>query len=353
MPFSGGRKPRGGWEENMTVASMTADRRFFPGIQALRAVAATLVVIEHSAYVANDYPLLESISIIPHFYYGRIGVILFFAISGFVIALQRRKPVGEFIAHRLLRIYPSYWIALALEAFCFAVLGRSISATAASLLLYPSASDSSLTTIPYWTLAFEMTFYALAAVAFWGRLSDRTLTIIAIVWIAAVNLFPGNVGAYAFPGPMIFLSPAVQVFPMGLICGIHFEALRRFGRWPYALLTIAAYVASFPFAELSVPKLLTLGISASCLVLAVADLGQSRIVKWLGDASYGIYLVHFPVIVAVSSIAPLRFPWLLVIGMICGTLFGRFDHWLYEWLKAKTSLRRGRNLRQGEVIDRR
>jgi exopolysaccharide production protein ExoZ len=308
---------------------MVEPRRFFPGIHALRFLAATLVVIEHSAYIANDYPLLLSITVIPHFSYGRVGVILFFAISGFVIALQRTKPVGEFIAHRVLRIYPSYWIALALEAVCFAALGKPIGATAASLLLYPSTGESSLTTIPYWTLAFEMTFYALAAVAFWRRLSDRSLTLIAVVWIAAVNLFPGNV-AYAFPGPMILLSPAVQVFPMGLICGIHFETLRRVGRWPYAVGAIIAYIASFPFAELSAWKLLTLGISASCLILAVADLGKSRIVKWLGDASYGIYLVHFPVIVAVSSIAALRFPWLLIIGMACGIAYGRFDYRLYR-----------------------
>jgi exopolysaccharide production protein ExoZ len=337
----------------MTVASTTADRRYFPGIQALRAVAATLVVIEHSAYVANDYPLLLSITVIPNFSYGRIGVILFFAISGFVIALQRRKPVGEFVVHRLLRIYPSYWIALALEAVCFAVMGKPIGATAASLLLYPSADDSGLTTIPYWTLAFEVTFYALAAVAFWRRLSDRTLTIIAVVWIAAVDFFPGNAGAYAFPGPMILLSPAVQVFPMGLICGIHFEALRRAGRWPYVAGAIIAYAAGVPFAELSSIKILMLGISAACLIIAVADAGESRIVKWLGDASYGIYLVHFPAMIAVSSLVQLRFPWLLAIGMVCGTMFGRFDHWLYEWLKVKTSLRRGRNLRQGEAIDRR
>jgi peptidoglycan/LPS O-acetylase OafA/YrhL len=84
---------------------------FFPGIHALRAVAATLVVIQHAAYVANDYFVFGYDIDNDYFIYGRVGVILFFAISGFVIALQRTKPVGVFIVHRLLRIYPNYWLA--------------------------------------------------------------------------------------------------------------------------------------------------------------------------------------------------------------------------------------------------
>jgi exopolysaccharide production protein ExoZ len=54
------------------------------------------------------------------------------------------------------------------------------------------------------------------------RLSDRTLTIVAVLWIVAVNLFAANPTdmEYEFPGPTILLCAAVQVFPMGLICGI-------------------------------------------------------------------------------------------------------------------------------------
>jgi peptidoglycan/LPS O-acetylase OafA/YrhL len=100
----------------VVVSAMIAARPFFPGIHALRAVAATLVVITHAAYVANDS---AEVVVAPYVAYGRIGVILFFAISGFVIALQRQKPVGVFIVHRLLRIYPSYWIALLTAALGF------------------------------------------------------------------------------------------------------------------------------------------------------------------------------------------------------------------------------------------
>ena len=315
---------------------MTAARPFFPGIHALRAVAATLVVITHAAYVANDGAVLP---VAPYLAYGRIGVVLFFAISGFVIALQRQKAVSTFIVHRLLRIYPSYWIALVTAALAFYLVGRPVAGLGpAPILLFPTATGSDTFAVPYWTLVFEMVFYALAACAFSIRLSDRTLTILSVAWIVAVNLFgqnPADSIEYAFPGAAILLSSAVQVFPMGLICGIHFEKLRRIGRWPYVIGAALTFFAGIGFAELSIPKLCTLGVSASCLVVAIADIDGPRILKWLGDASYGIYLVHFPAMMSVAWISRDHGTlWFLAIGLTCGTIFGLFDHQLYRLLTA-------------------
>jgi exopolysaccharide production protein ExoZ len=327
---------------------MSDARTFFPGIHALRFLAAVLVVLEHAAYVSKDYTLLGYSIAQPYFSYGRIGVILFFAISGFVIALQRKKPVGEFIAHRFLRIYPSYWLATAVAAFLFWLVARHIQwPSVASILLYPSRVGDDTFTIPYWTLIFEMTFYALAALAFAFRLSDRTLTVIAVLWIVAANLFaPPSTGnytldgaAYSYPGfPNILWSVAVQVFPIGLICGVHFEKLRQFGRWPYVIAASIAFLASVAFAELSAPKLLALGISASCLIVAVADLGGAwrHAVRRLGDASYGIYLLHFPAMLAAATISGGGgLLWFFAVGLGCGFPFGLFDRTLYRWLVSR------------------
>src|ERR1700710_756441 len=117
-----------------------ASRPFFPGIQALRAAAAILVVIEHAGSIDHNYTVLGVSYIIPQFSYGRIGIILFFAISGFVIALQRRKPLRTFVVHRLLRIYPSYWLATIVAAVMLGLAGMPVSVTAESMLLYPSTT---------------------------------------------------------------------------------------------------------------------------------------------------------------------------------------------------------------------
>ena len=111
---------------------MGAQGRFFPGVHALRAAAAMSVLVAHSLFVASGSKIIWEYD-----YLGRTGVVLFFAISGFVIALQRSKPVGEFIKHRALRIYPGFWIALALEAALFTATGFPVGFRAATFLLYP------------------------------------------------------------------------------------------------------------------------------------------------------------------------------------------------------------------------
>ena len=49
---------------------------------------------------------------------GRLGVVLFFAISGFVIPfsikLAHRYPVREFLLTRFFRLYPAYWLSIPL-----------------------------------------------------------------------------------------------------------------------------------------------------------------------------------------------------------------------------------------------
>jgi peptidoglycan/LPS O-acetylase OafA/YrhL len=320
---------------------MADSKPFFPGIHALRAVASLLIVIEHAGSIDHHYTVLGFSYIIPQFSYGRIGVVLFFAISGFVIALQRDKPVSRFIWHRFLRIYPTYWFATAVSAVLLGLAGMSVSVTFASMLLYPSTAYDPTSTIPYWTLIFEVTFYVLACIVFALRLSDRTLAILAVTWILAVN-FIGNTpseAGYCFPGAGILLSPEVQVFPIGLICGIYFDALKRAGRWPYVIAGVLAFAWGTFLQGETAAKLFAMGIYSSCAVVAIADLDlRSRIIRRLGDASYGIYLMHFAPMHVLSVLYPhpgdAAF---FVVGTAFGVGFGLFDHWLYKQLTAITS----------------
>ncbi len=305
--------------------------RFFSGVHGLRALATTLVLFSHAIYFANDHVTAPG-----QVWLGRAGVMVFFAISGFVIALQRQKPVVTFIKHRAIRIYPAYWIALALEAVLFTAMGFPASVTPDVVLLYPTVPRGLATSIPYWTLIFEVTFYFIAALLFSMRLSDRQLTMIAILWIVAINLIgaePLNEAAFGFPGPGILLSPAMQVLPLGLICGIHFEQLRHVRRAGWIPIALGGLTMSFFLPDLTNARMLALGIGSASLVVAVADCSIPRSVRRLGDASYGIYLVHVPIMVAMSPAVSLA--WLTMAALVGGTLYGLFDFWLYGLLVNK------------------
>jgi len=315
---------------------------YFPGVQALRGLAAALVVWQHSAYTSG--------AIVHHFPYtatlpdiGRIGVVLFFAISGFVIALNRDKPVGQFIAHRLLRIYPPYWAAVLLGVILTSLGPARMRVSVEALLLLPIGTDPGII-IPYWTLVFEIVFYTLAALLFTLRASKHTLTIGALGWIAAVNLAAPLLPADfepSFPQHLILLSPVIQVFPMGLLCALHVERLHRVNAAWLVIVALAAYAVGCLFDYPTAPRHLALGVAATAIVaLGARARNVAPVLTRLGDASYGIYLLHFPVLITVGYVMPkltlftnalLLFPF----GLIAGAAFGAAEYRVYRMMTAR------------------
>jgi exopolysaccharide production protein ExoZ len=154
-----------------------------PGITALRAFAALSVVVAHALSTGAEIrgTPIEQVLTLP---FGAIGVLIFFVISGYVIGLTRHSPTREFAIRRMVRIYPPFWIA------CFvAFVGIKASGGDAHLDIFdwrmlsliPTTHINGILGIPYWTLIFEVAFYAAACAVFSLRLNDRTLSLVALV----------------------------------------------------------------------------------------------------------------------------------------------------------------------------
>jgi peptidoglycan/LPS O-acetylase OafA/YrhL len=81
-------------------------------LQYLRAIAAISVVLCHASYylmATGDDSWLWNVFARA----GLFGVMLFFAISGYLMAqLAPGATSLRFMAHRLIRIYPPYWLAV-------------------------------------------------------------------------------------------------------------------------------------------------------------------------------------------------------------------------------------------------
>ena len=107
---------------------------------------------------------------------GKVGVILFFALSGFVIhfslAEKRRKPIATFIVRRVCRIYPAYWasLLLALGLVLIGWMPRNPDGQWMPFLVNATMFQEYVGVKNilgvYWTLAIELAFYISCGVLF-------------------------------------------------------------------------------------------------------------------------------------------------------------------------------------------
>jgi exopolysaccharide production protein ExoZ len=138
------------------------------GLQAARAIAALSVAYFHS-YVAVRSAFPESAWMpIPWLkQWGFLGLDFFFAISGFVICLVATRPsftLPGFIIKRIFRIYPMYWVTMAMIVGLIArgqYAEQPLSHFLYSLTLLPQSTPPAYEVS--WTLERELVFYLLAA----------------------------------------------------------------------------------------------------------------------------------------------------------------------------------------------
>ncbi len=324
----------------------------FWSIQALRFVAALLVVCVHASHAVFFYNgscgvLCRGVADV-----GRCGVDIFFVISGFIITTTGRGLApGEFIAKRARRLLPLY---LLLGAPWVVVLAISKGATwrdwLASVLLWPATDRMTAPALPVgWTLCFEVLFYAAFAAVLWRR---RILWLVGAVFVAALVLRP--LGA-----PFQFIgSPLILEFLAGV-------ALTYLPPWRPALLLVplaaiglwigAAYDLP-PMNRLGVDELIgrsawfrvaAIGLPCAVIVWGTLQLRMREgVLTRLGDASYALYLVHVSIATGAAFLfaGVLRLPSAVAIVVTVATsvLFGWRIHVLFEkpmlaWLR-----RRGR-----------
>ncbi|WP_082782588.1 acyltransferase family protein [Cephaloticoccus capnophilus] len=193
----------------------------FSEVDGLRAVACGLVVISHAPDLFQG--ISQGGEWITHLRMGRLAVLMFFAISGFVIPSSLRggrwEGVKRFALRRFWRLYPAYWLVLLMTCFwgfSYPIERLPWDATMLPSLRRFAGLGWAHGFLHFWTLEVELIFYITLAFLFmiFGRLRLRLLLFgyISLVLCTTWGAFP--VGA----APQYSPIPSIMVMFWGAVC---------------------------------------------------------------------------------------------------------------------------------------
>jgi peptidoglycan/LPS O-acetylase OafA/YrhL len=349
----------------------------FASLDAIRGIAALLVAGYHFGQRFGGF--------VPE---GYLAVDLFFALSGFVIALSyseklaRGLTLTDFGRRRLIRLYPLYLLGLFLGIMSLAAL--AIRHPDASLSLSKLGVSSGLGVImlpavlgergwftgplyplngPVWSLAIEASVNFVFALGLY-RVASKWLVSICICAAAYLMLHLNsplwaNMGwGWGWSNLGGGIARALFSFPLGMLIWrwVRVDG-RRESHLAFAVFTIvAALLCAYPHD--SYRKSYELGaifVAFPILIVAGIMFEPPRWFRpyalWLGDISYAVYAIHWPLIAATGFVFEkaglARLGGLVVFLAIC-TVGGMAAHFAFD-VPVRNLLSRRSNLADRET----
>ncbi|MGX1788314.1 acyltransferase family protein [Bosea sp. NPDC055332] len=306
-------------------------RQRYANLDALRAIAALAVMIEHmfgdllrQAPAATGPLSGFAQSVVQNVSLGRFGVALFFLISGFVVpfSIGGERPLRHFAISRLFRLYPAFWLALAMLATVGWFSGdmpRAVTVLANLTMAPPFFGQPWLSPI-HWTLFVELLFYILVALLFFvGRLKHVGILLILSLALIAATAIPIQLRTRGVVDlPIQYLGMHLSFLFLGLLLRLWLVERIRSARLATLVLALAQFAALLSVSQVSLARgdnfimeglrpVLSAYILALAVFLTAIGLNQPRfpLLARMGLISYSMYLFHGTVNAAVYSVRPL------------------------------------------------
>ncbi len=297
-------------------------------IDAIKAIASQLIVLHHLAFYGpmSDYAQTLSPGLFSWLsQHARIAVQAFLVLGGFLAAqaLARDghltdKPLGQTLWRRYLKLAIPYFFALTL-AIAAAAVARSLIAhesipgapslaqVVAHLLLLQSVLGFDGLSAGVWYIAIDFQLYALLLIVLWLARqifpAARNAGLVCVIALIAVSLFHFNRNP-AWDNWAIYFFGA---YGSGAIA--YWGTRRNHVAW-WALLIVAmaatALVIDFR-SRILVALIVAVALGLSRSFGFIASWPQTRLLGWLGQISYSVFLVHFPVCLIINAVFE-RFP---------------------------------------------
>jgi exopolysaccharide production protein ExoZ len=317
-------------------------------IEACRGVAATMVVAAHCGHTLGAPANFGAPPFGLLFQFGRSGADIFFVLSGFLISfihwrdLGHPERLGHYLARRITRIYPTYWLVLLavvpVDIMTHTLYDRYDEPLELLKNLFLLPQNDQIIDV-CWSLCNELLFYAL----FGLMIFNRTAGLIAIsLWI------PAMIARLAVAPHVDTAWFNLLTYPMNFefVAGVGAGWLmqRREIRRPGVVLAAGLIVFTvFAIAEdhrllwsnephiwfpgvywyVLLLRCLGYGMAGVLIITGLSALelqGRIRVPRALlvlGGASYLLYLIHVPALLVLGAserrMHLLRFvpPWLL------------------------------------------
>ena len=316
-------------------------------LESLRGVLALWVVVGHVVSLAYGITELSSVHL-GFLYQPILAVYVFIILSGFVIMYLLDKGTltyGPFLLRRFLRIFPLYLAVLAVSALTLSSqldaeqslpwrhagivsdIAIHIEAVknfwvhmATHLVLLQGIVPPSLLSYPEytfigqaWSISLEWQFYLMAPLLAFliARRRWHVLGGLAVAFLLLHHFYYGSVG---------FIGNQSGFFAVGIISFYLFKYLRgrpMSGPFSDFIVLTAALIVYF-FSDMSLPLM---AWTVAMMVILFPQAGaqglvtgaakavlENRFIRWIGEISYSIYLVHRLVMYAVLALIMRLYP---------------------------------------------
>ncbi len=324
--------------KSLSSASYADSKPHYHLLDGLRGAAALMVVWYH---VFEGFAFAEG-SAIDVFNHGYLAVDFFFMLSGFVISYAyddrwNRMSLGDFFKRRLVRLHPMIILGALIGTITFLLQGgvkwdgsaTPMTGVVLAFLLtccFIPAVPGALHEVrgngemfplngPSWSLFFEYIgniCYAL----FIRRFSTKVLSVwVAILGVLYIWFAVGNVSGYEMIGvgwtidTVNFWGGMLRMmfpFSVGMLLARHFKPFKVKGIFWMAIVALFALfsVPFFPGTESlcvnGIYEMVCIMIAFPMIVWLAAsgtttDKTSMGVCKFLGDISFPLYIVHYPV----------------------------------------------------------
>ena len=319
-------------------------RHFSIYLDILRFIAAIAVFMDH----LTSSPFTQGIFPRGLGAYGAIAVVIFFVLSGYVIAYvadTREKTATQYLTARVSRLYSVIIIALFLT-FTLDYFGARVNPELYGIqkvLWKPPSFEGYLATFflvneysifdfggilagsnaPFWSLSFEATYYLIAGLFLFSRrfvwiplgiivlfLAGRTIAVLFPLWLAGFFLYRTKLASiekskFFSPFFLLFIAvgSVVGILTVPFICkhlpSDNFGHFFPWGRGPFNRNLIQDYLSGglFFFHILAMKFLL---INSKVNIKPWIE----KVIRNLGAMTFPMYLIHYPLLCFLTAISP-------------------------------------------------